>query len=168
VPAPNTGFVALAAGAYHSLGLKGDGLIVAWGWNYWGQCNVPPPNTPFVAVAAGYFHSLGLKSDGSVVAWGRNDSGQCNVPAPNTGFVALAAGEDYSLGLKAFYADLNCDGAVDFDDINPFVTALAGRTTYEARYPRCHWLNGDINGDGNVNFDDISPFVRCLVSGGCP
>ena len=31
VPSPNTGFVAVAAGGYHSLGLKEDGSIVAWG-----------------------------------------------------------------------------------------------------------------------------------------
>ena len=57
-------FVAVAAGARHSLGLKADGSIVAWGWNNYGQCDVPAPNTDFVAVAAGVWHSLGLKSDG--------------------------------------------------------------------------------------------------------
>ena len=62
VPAPNTDFVAVAAGDYHSLGLKADGSIAAWGWNDYGQCNVPAPNTDFVAVAAGYDHSLGIKS----------------------------------------------------------------------------------------------------------
>ena len=64
--------------------------------------------------------------------------------------------------------DMNCDGAVDFDDVNPFVMALVSQATYEARYPGCPWLNGDINGDGAVDFDDISPFVACLVGGGCP
>ena len=57
---------------YHSLGLKADGSIVAWGDNCDGQCNVPAPNSGFVAVAAGTFHSLGLKADGSIVAWGDN------------------------------------------------------------------------------------------------
>ncbi|MBN1393330.1 MAG: hypothetical protein JW947_11095, partial [Sedimentisphaerales bacterium] len=70
VPEPNTGFVAIAGGGYHSLGLKSDGSIVAWGYNVNGQCNVPSPNTGFTAIAGGYFHSLGLKSDGSIVAWG--------------------------------------------------------------------------------------------------
>ena len=31
----------------------GNGSIVAWGWNDYGQCNVPTPNTNFVALAAG-------------------------------------------------------------------------------------------------------------------
>jgi len=64
--------------------------------------------------------------------------------------------------------DMNCDGAVDFDDINPFVAALVGRTGYEAHYPQCRWLNGDIDGNGAVDFDDINPFVTCLVASRCP
>ncbi len=58
--------------------------------------------------------------------------------------------------------DLNCDGAVDFDDISPFVLALSGEAAYENVYPECHWLNGDANGDGTVDFDDITPFVGLL------
>ncbi len=102
VPAPNTGFVAIAGGQYHSLGLRADGSIVAWVYdNNTGQCNVPAPNTGFAAVAGGRYHSLGLKVDGSIVGWGDNGFGQCNVPAPKTGFVAVAGGGYHSLGLKA-------------------------------------------------------------------
>jgi hypothetical protein len=101
IPSPNTGFIAIAAGSSHSLGLKTDGSIVAWGYNHYGQCNIPSPNTGFIAIATGGWHSLGLKTDGSIVAWGYNDFGQCNIPSPNTGFVAIAAGHENSLGLKA-------------------------------------------------------------------
>jgi hypothetical protein len=100
VPAPNEGFVAVAAGEDHSLGLKSDGTIVAWGGNYLGQCDVPSPNEGFMAVAGGGGHSLGLKADGTIVAWGWNELGQCDVPSPNEGFVAVAGGEYHSLGLK--------------------------------------------------------------------
>ena len=68
----------------------------------------------------------------------------------------------------ALAGDLDCSGQVDFDDINPFVTALVSQVTYEARYPGCPWLNADVDGDGSVDFDDINPFVACLVGGGCP
>jgi hypothetical protein len=94
--------------------------------------------------------------------------GQSCVPPESRGFVAVAGGGDLTLGLTAFPGDLNCDGVVNFDDINPFVSALVGRLTYQAEYPRCHWLNGDIDGNGRVDFDDISPFVECLVGSGCP
>ncbi len=61
--------------------------------------------------------------------------------------------------------DLNCDGSVDFDDIDPFVAALSGQAAYEAAYPDCIWMNADCDGDGDVDFDDIDPFVA-LLSGG--
>jgi hypothetical protein len=96
--------VAVAAGRWHSLGLKTDGSIVGWGCRrppFRGQCTVAEPNTGFVAIAAGTDHSLGLKADGSIVAWGYNCCGQTSVPEPNTGFAGIAAGEYHSVGLKA-------------------------------------------------------------------
>ncbi len=99
VPEPNSGFVAVACGSGHSLGLRADGSIAAWGDNYYGQCDVPLPNSGFVAVAAGCHHSLGLRADGSIEAWGHCDWGECDVPG--TGFVAVAGGGFHSLGLRA-------------------------------------------------------------------
>jgi len=100
---PNTGFVEVAAGCWHSLGLKQDGSIVAWGDNSYGQCNVPLPNTGFVKVAAIDVHSLGLKQDGSIVVWGSNLYGEGVPPPnpPNTGFVDIASGQWHNLGLKS-------------------------------------------------------------------
>lgn len=98
VPWPNTRFVDVAGGYAHSLGLKLDGSIVAWG----AKTDVPSPNTDFVGVSTRDYHSLGLKSNGSIVAWGCGvgDYGQCDVPLPNTGFVAVAAGHSHSVALK--------------------------------------------------------------------
>lgn len=61
--------------------------------------------------------------------------------------------------------DLNCDGAVNFGDIDPFVLALSDPAGYQAAYPNCNILNGDCNRDGQVNFEDIDPFVALLISG---
>jgi hypothetical protein len=90
----------VAAGAFHNLGLKSDGSVIAWGRNDYGQCDVPAPNTGFVAVTVGDLHSAGLKADGSVVVWGSNQFSQRDVPEPNTGFVAIAAGSHHTLGIK--------------------------------------------------------------------
>jgi alpha-tubulin suppressor-like RCC1 family protein len=94
------GLVKVAAGGVHSLALKQDGSIVAFGQNFYGQCNIPLIDSNFIDISAGWYHSLALKQDGSIVAWGRNDYGQCNVPEPNSGFIAVAAGGFHSLGLK--------------------------------------------------------------------
>ncbi len=58
--------------------------------------------------------------------------------------------------------DTNCSGAVDFDDIDAFVTALGGRDAYEAEYPGCFWESADCNGDRVVDFDDIDAFVALI------
>jgi len=60
--------------------------------------------------------------------------------------------------------DVDCDGDVDFDDINPFVLALSGEAAYLAQYPHCRWLQADCDSDGDVDFDDINPFVSLLGS----
>ena len=59
--------------------------------------------------------------------------------------------------------DLNCDGSVDFGDINPFVLRLANPAGYHAAYPTCPDANGDINSDGSVDFADINPFIALLT-----
>lgn len=58
--------------------------------------------------------------------------------------------------------DLDCDGDVDFFDIDSFVLALQGETAYAAVYPNCNWLNGDCDLDGDVDFFDIDPFVALI------
>jgi hypothetical protein len=119
--------IAVAGGGYHSLGLKSNGTIVAWGNNDYGQCNVPAPNADFIAVAGGDWHSLGLKSDGTIVAWGDNGYGQCNVPAPNADFIAVAGGYRHSLGLKrSSVAGIEDHGSGDV----PGASSLAIRSVF--------------------------------------
>ncbi len=60
--------------------------------------------------------------------------------------------------------DLNCDGAVNFGDINPFVLALTNPSGYAAAFPDCNIMNADINQDGRLDFGDINPFVRLLTN----
>ncbi len=58
--------------------------------------------------------------------------------------------------------DVNCDGSVDFFDIDPFVTALSGPDVYYQVQPNCNWLNADTSRDFAVTFGDIDPFVALL------
>lgn len=72
----------VAAGGYHTVGLKTDGTVVAVGNNISVQCNVGGW-AGIIEIAAGNFHTVGLKSDGTVVAAGSNYQGQCDVDSWN-------------------------------------------------------------------------------------
>jgi alpha-tubulin suppressor-like RCC1 family protein len=77
---------AVSAGDQHSLALRDDGTVWAWGLNEFGelgdgtssQYNLTPAQaqnlTEVTEISSGYFHSLALK-DGVVWAWGDNTKG---------------------------------------------------------------------------------------------
>jgi alpha-tubulin suppressor-like RCC1 family protein len=110
----------LAAGDYHSLALKEDGTVWAWGRNDYGQLGDGTKinrSTPVQlkisgvkALVAGGLYSLALKNDGTVWTWGDNFSGQLGdgtttqrstpVQVKISGVKALAAGDYHSLALK--------------------------------------------------------------------
>ncbi|MEW6071232.1 MAG: hypothetical protein AB1726_01380 [Planctomycetota bacterium] len=98
-------FVQVAGGVGHSLARRGDGTVVAWGDNTYGQCDVPalPGGLTYVDVAAGGWHGLAVRSDGSAVGWGDNDLGQCDVPAlpPGLSYIDVVAGSSHGLALRS-------------------------------------------------------------------
>jgi hypothetical protein len=100
VPSGLTSVVAIDGGWGHSLALKADGTVVAWGYNSDCQAAVPTGLTNVVALAGGGYHTLALKADGTLVAWGSNSFGQATVPTGLTNVVALAGGDYHSLALK--------------------------------------------------------------------
>ncbi len=61
--------------------------------------------------------------------------------------------------------DMNCDGTVNFEDIDAFVTALASASAYAQQYPACARILADTSGDGSVDFNDIDDFVSVLIGG---
>jgi alpha-tubulin suppressor-like RCC1 family protein len=103
LPPGLTNLVAVAAGDYHSLALRSDGTIVAWGHAVSDPSGsaVPPGLTNATAIAAGWGFSLALKTDGTVVGWGSNIIGQTNVPAGLSNVISIAAGSAHGLALKA-------------------------------------------------------------------
>jgi probable HAF family extracellular repeat protein len=91
---------------------------------------------------------------------GLNNSGQilvnCDFGSASTTFAALLS------PVQA--GDINCDGAINTFDIDPFVLAMTNPTAYATEYPLCDYLLADITGDGNVTAFDIDPFVQLLTA----
>jgi uncharacterized protein (TIGR03790 family) len=91
---------------------------------------------------------------------------------PFTFRVASGAGNSnvatVTLDYELLRGDLNCDGTVDFADINPFVQYLSNFGAWQAANPGCPAIAGDINADGTygqASFGDINPFVALLTNG---
>jgi alpha-tubulin suppressor-like RCC1 family protein len=78
-----------------------DWMVVAWGDNSDGQCNVPLYLRNVKAIAAGDDFSLALRTDGTVVAWGANDGGQTNAPADLTNAVAISANFRHAVAVRS-------------------------------------------------------------------
>jgi alpha-tubulin suppressor-like RCC1 family protein len=98
--------VAIRGGASHSMVLKSDGTVIAWG-GIDGQSPAPAGVAPAVAIGAGVYHSLAVKSDHTVAAWGIYRDGTAagavasQVPAGLSGVTAVAGGYSHSVALKS-------------------------------------------------------------------
>ena len=131
-------------GLAHTVSLKADGTVYAWGANNYGQLGdgttttrsypvqvmtgANAPLTGIVAVAAGYRHSLALDQNGHVWAWGDATNGAVNAngnqlyarmvmmdaATPLSNVGAVTAGGYFSVALD------KTDGSVWFWGLNKF------------------------------------------------
>jgi alpha-tubulin suppressor-like RCC1 family protein len=77
----------VSSGGYHNIGLKTNGTIWGWGYNYYGQLGISDTNkrsspvqigtdSDWNTVACGFNHSLAKKYNGTIWSWGCNSRGR--------------------------------------------------------------------------------------------
>ena len=165
-------WVAVATGYTHSLALKSDGTLWAWGDDSNGQLGDGNATTTsqtspeqitgcsggdsnWVAIAAGDLFSLGLKSDGTLWAWGGNQAGELGTGYPTdshvpvrvgtaTDWAAVSAGEYHGTGEKS-------DGTLWAWGTNAGYSGLLGDGSYT---------------DSHVPVQVLSPFNRVSTLAG--
>ena len=115
-------WIAIAAGRWHTLAIRSDGSLWAWGANIWGQLGdgtkvykVLPvrvgEDTNWKMVSAGEYHSLALKNDGTLWSWGWNAFGQLGIGMThdrrhpscigfNTNWSFISAGDHHSMAVR--------------------------------------------------------------------
>jgi uncharacterized repeat protein (TIGR02543 family) len=146
----------VAAGSYHTVGLKSDGTVVAAGYNSAGQCNVGDWMN-IIQVAAGYGHTVGLKADGIVVAVGHNTYEQCNV-GNWTDIIQVAAGGYHTVGLKF-------DGTVAAVGQNTDEQCDVGNWTDIVQVAAGYWHTVALQFDGTVVAVGQNTYGQCNVGG---
>jgi alpha-tubulin suppressor-like RCC1 family protein len=117
IPIGLSNVTAIAAGTGHTVALKTNGTVVAWGMGTtttevsgeFGQSIVPTGLSGVTAIATRSYHTVALKADGTVVAWGAGsintgsypDYGQSIIPTGLSNVVMVAAGGYHTVVLRS-------------------------------------------------------------------
>ena len=95
--------VGIAAGEFHSLAIKSDGTVAAWGKSDGGECTPPVGLSGVSKIAAGSNYSIALKTDGTLVTWpsAAITNPIRTIPANTTQITGIAAGHFHVLALRS-------------------------------------------------------------------
>jgi predicted outer membrane repeat protein len=145
---------------------------VQGGWSGTGNINADPlfadPNAGNYRLGAG---SPGIDAgDNTAVpggVWYDLDGNRRFIDSPLTADTGVGPPSVVDMGCYEYQGkfkagDLNCDGAINFGDVNAFVLILGDLNAWQALYPDCPRDNGDVNYDRNIDFGDVNPFVELL------
>jgi alpha-tubulin suppressor-like RCC1 family protein len=165
----------IVAGGFHSVALKANGTMWAWGRSNNGQLgtgvtdgvpHITPvqvgTDTDWTAISAGHLHTLAVKRSGSLWAWGGNSSGQLgdgtitdrNIPIQLTtpseinNIVAVTAGALHSLALKA-NGEIHAWGANDSGQLGDGTT-VGSYYPFQVGSDVTSWVGVEPGGDFTV------------------
>jgi len=115
--------IGASSGGSHTIALKRDGTLWAWGENDYGQLGdgtfidrrspvQTGADTDWTRISAGGFHTMALKSDGTLWAWGHNDYGELGdgtfidrrspvQTGADTDWAQISAGGHHTIALKS-------------------------------------------------------------------
>jgi hypothetical protein len=94
---PPGGFEAVTAGFNHACAIRsGDGTLVCWGDDTFGEAS-PPPGA-FASVSAGYEFTCGVRRDHALLCWGANAQDEWK-PPPGS-FTTVASGAVHACALR--------------------------------------------------------------------
>ncbi len=149
-----------AAGGYgssdeyngHTLALKPDGTVVAFGSNNMGQCSVPTGLGSCTAIAAGWDSSAAIRTDGIVIGWGRDDFWPAHTATNPLRATSIALGPYAGVAILANTCpgDLNRDLRADGQDLATLLAAWGSSVGVGG---------GDINDDGTVDGADLAALL---------
>jgi len=185
----------VSVGGYHGLGLKSDGSLYAWGYNYYGQVGVGRDDqyvavptrvgvdNDWVAVSAGAYHSLALKSDGSLWGWGNNYYAALG-DQEGDAYEPIKIGDGWGASVPVIAASENGGGDYDGDGCTDFVIYDASTGNWQVRLslmgytllplnamlggPGYRLVTGDFDGDGVTDpavYQESSGTWKVMLSG---
>ncbi len=122
------GWASVSAGSFHTIGLRTDGTLWAWGDNEdYGQYGIGSfvsseipvqigTDTDWAKVTTGDNFTIALKTDGTLWAWGRNNRGQLGIGSFMDSNIPVQIGSDTdwaSISARRFHAvALKTDGTL--------------------------------------------------------
>ena len=185
-PIPLTNVIFVSAGAHHTLAIKNDGKMWAWGDNNYaqsgigtvagGECYDEPTSTLFDSaymVDGAFTHTIGVKFDGSAWRWGDYyydwGTGKEYGKIPEKildGVLFVSAGNGSGWRINSFDLFLKFDGSVWAIGNNE--SGQLGNGTYSESWSPVRVLG--LNGEGYLNLFELivtpNPFSFPLTAPG--